>query len=59
MKDISDIKQIFLKDIQMLRLSICMQINKMQVIQNKKMNIYYKEFECLLQSLVMTEILPG
>lgn len=59
MKDISDIKQIFLKDIQMLRLSICMKINKMQVIQNKKMNIYYKEFECLLQSLVMTEILPG
>lgn len=59
MKDINDIKQIFLKDIQMLRLSICMQINKMQVIQNKKMNIYYKEFECLLQSLVMTEILPG
>lgn len=59
MKDINDIKQIFLKDIQMLRLSICMQINKMQVIQNKKMNIQYKEFECLLQSLVMTEILPG
>lgn len=59
MKDINDIKQIFLKDIQMLRLSICMKINKMQVIQNKKMNIYYKEFECLLQSLVMTEILPG